>query len=159
MSPELTLAASLIGRPWRAGACGPAAFNCWGLVRYWMRQAHGIDMSDIATAVDTHRTAAHAAGQLAADADADQLRPILSAARSGGWRPAADQAPAAGDIALLRHGLSGLRHVGVLLEANGGLCMLHCEGTPTDPTPGVVCEPMADVLRRYHGLELWRRAP
>lgn len=152
-SATLSLAASLIGRPWRERACGPDAFDCWGLVRYFLAVAHGIDVGPIAGEVDTARAATEAA-----EATPEQVRAILAAAGAGGWRRADAAAPQPVDVALLRHGVTGLRHVGVLLQANGALQLLHCEGGRQDPTPGVVCEPLADALRRYHGLELWRLA-
>lgn len=156
---QIALAASLIGRPWAPGACGPASFNCWGLVRYWQAQAEGVDMGDVAIAVDTLRRNQHAAGALAAEASADQMAAIIAAARDGGWRPReAGAAARAGDILMLRHGETGLRHVGVVLLVDGVLHLLHCEGSPTQPWPGVICEPLCHALERYTRPEPWRRA-
>lgn len=138
----LALAASLVGLPWQAGAAGPQAFNCWGLVRHWCRLVLAVQMPDVPTATPD-----------------DARAHIAAAAQAGGWRPLADgTAPAQHDIALLRNPLNGQRHVGVLLQANGALNLLHCEGSEANPWPGVVCEPLAQALCRYHGLQLWRRA-
>lgn len=156
---HLALAASLVGRPYEPGALGPDAFYCWGLTRYWVREAHGVCMGDVAIAVDALRSRSQAAGRLAADEDASQIAAILAAARAGGWRPApVGEPPGDGCILLLRHGETGRRHVGNVLLSQGVLHLLHCEGSPTDPTPGVLAEPLTDVLHRYHRPEPWRRA-
>lgn len=148
---QLALASCLVGRPWAANACGPSAFNCWGLVRYWMAEAEGIQMGDVAVAVDEALAAAQpSAGQVAA---------IAAAARAGGWRPRSPGASAqAGDILLLDHAETGLRHVGVVLWMDGLLHLLHCEGSPTQPAPGVVMELLAQALERYTRPEPWGRA-
>lgn len=131
------LAASLIGLPWREGASGPDAFNCWGLVKHWVVRVHGMDLGlvDIAAQASQHRA--------------------MAAAVRTGWQQVHD-APQEHDIALLRNPGNGGRHVGVLLHANHRLGLLHCEGCATNPNPGVLWEPMGDVLQRYTGLELWR---
>lgn len=156
---QLTLASSLVGRPWAADACGPDAFNCWGLVRYWMAEAEGIHMGNVAVAVDQVQRDQLAAGQQAAEASAGQLAAIAAAARAGGWRPReGGAAPQAGDILLASHGETGLRHVGVVLLIDGVLHLLHCEGSPTQPLPGVIVEPLGQALQRYIRPEPWRRA-
>lgn len=33
-----------IGIPWKAGATGPDAFDCWGLVRHWYATKLGVDL-------------------------------------------------------------------------------------------------------------------
>lgn len=131
------LAASLIGLPWQEGADGPDAFNCWGLVKHWVRQVHGMDL-----------------GQVEIAAAGCQHRAMAAAVRTG-WQQVND-APHEHDIALLRNPSDGGRHVGVLLHANHRLGLLHCEGAPGKPDPGVLWEPLADALQRYTGLELWR---
>jgi hypothetical protein len=47
----------LIGRPWRAGAEGPDAFDCYGLVRHVMRQ-RGVELPELAFTGDTLRDVA-----------------------------------------------------------------------------------------------------
>lgn len=152
------LAASLIGLPWQAGAQGPDAFNCWGLVVHWHRELHGICMADIAIAVEQADGQQLAAAGHAVPLDqASQVQAIAAAARAGGWRRVPRAEPLDGDVALLRNGGTGGRHVGVVLWANARMCLLHCEGTNSNPMPGVLCEPLDGALRRYTHLELWRR--
>jgi cell wall-associated NlpC family hydrolase len=131
------LAASLIGLPWAVGAEGPDAFNCWGLVKFWCARVHGVDL-----------------GRVEVAAHENQARAIAAAVRSG-WShvkgPAQEH-----DIALLCNPVDGGRHVGVVLHANHKLGLLHCEGSATHPTPGVVWEPLGDALQRYYGMQLWR---
>lgn len=33
-----------LGKPWEAGATGPDAFDCWGLVRHWYSTKLGVDL-------------------------------------------------------------------------------------------------------------------
>jgi cell wall-associated NlpC family hydrolase len=139
MTPAYILAASLIGKPWKAAANGPDAFNCWGLVRYWFKHLHGLDMHDVAVAVESEQAAA-----------------IMAAARAGGWRRV-DGKPCDGDIALMRNPETAGRHVGVILASKGVLRLLHCEGSIDSPLPGVNCPTLAEALEVYTGLELWRR--
>lgn len=49
-------AAKYIGLPWRSGASGPDAYDCWGLVRAVYRERLGIDLP--AVDVDAHRAIA-----------------------------------------------------------------------------------------------------
>lgn len=136
----LLVAASLIGKPYKTGGAGPDEFNCWGLVRYFMREVHGVDMHDIAVAVES-----------------DQMKAIFAAAAAGGWHRTRT-VPQGGDIALLRNMVDGARHVGVVLVNSGTIGLLHAEGSPdARPAVGVVWEPLLDVLRRYHDIECWRR--
>lgn len=44
-----------IGKPWRSGADGPNAYDCWGLVRAVLRDRAGIDLPAILHGVDDHR--------------------------------------------------------------------------------------------------------
>ena len=137
---QRTLAAGLIGSPWSLGADGPDAFSCWGLVRYWFRVVHGLNLPDVQIA-----------------SGADQAPAIYAAVGEGGWGRADLAEPAEHDVALLRNPGNGGRHIGVLVLNGAGLHLLHCEGSTTNPRPGVLCEPLADVLNRYHAPQLWRR--
>jgi hypothetical protein len=33
-SNDISFCLSVIGKPWVSGACGPDAFDCWGLIKY-----------------------------------------------------------------------------------------------------------------------------
>lgn len=41
---DISFCLSLIGKPWASGACGPDAFNCWGLVRHVLKARRGLDL-------------------------------------------------------------------------------------------------------------------
>ena len=139
MSAALHPAAALIGLPYRRGAHGPHDFDCWGLVRYYFETALGILMPVIAVGP--------------ADADTpDNRAAIRAASAASGWKPSGAREGREHDIVLMQS-ISGA-HVGVLVEADGRLGLLHCvEGT------GVCVQPVADLMRQgYHGLAYWRRS-
>lgn len=126
-------AAHLIGLPWAQDGQGPRAYSCWGLVRHVFAVRHGIDMPIVAVGSD------------------DNAAALAAAARVSGWRPVQGK-PQADDIVLMRGPLG--RHVGVMVEANGSLGVLHASHET-----GVVWQPLADATAGgYHDIELWRRA-
>lgn len=47
---KLHWAAPLIGKPYRLGARGPDAFDCWGLLQFCWRMRLGLDVPDIGAA-------------------------------------------------------------------------------------------------------------
>ena len=123
----------LIGAPWKQGASGPNAFDCWGLVRHVCATRHGIDL-----------------------APSTDIAAIRSAAHTNGWRPAT--APAMADDVVFMRGPAG-RHVGVMVQANGRLGVLHAAGhqTPRGPVGEVIFQPLADATAGgYHSFEFWR---
>jgi cell wall-associated NlpC family hydrolase len=85
------------GRPYRADACGPEAFDCRGLVRAVQRAVWGRDVPPLGP---------------------DALR----ACRAAGWAPTTEP-PAAGDV-LLVHAVDG-PHVGVFVRAGRRVMVLH----------------------------------
>lgn len=85
-----------IGARYLGGACGPAAYDCWGLVRAAVACRHGVDLP------------AH-------------MRP--GAARALGWRPV--HGPVADGDVLLMRAPGGQRHVGLALQAGRVLALLH----------------------------------
>jgi hypothetical protein len=40
-SDDISFCLSLIGKPWVSGACGPDAFDCWGLLRHVLNHRRG----------------------------------------------------------------------------------------------------------------------
>ncbi len=142
---HIAVAAGLIGHPWLPER------NCWWLVREWFKRLGGPELPEVDVGDDSP----------------DNVAAIVRVCSAGGLRPVRGE-PRALDIALVRNPASGRRHVGVLLVADGRLQMLHSEGgvdheatararTLKVRGPGVVIEPLAEALQRYHGLELWRR--
>jgi cell wall-associated NlpC family hydrolase len=138
-SAPLHWAAPLIGRPW-----GPDPDdNCWGLVRLYFRRRHGLELPLVAT------------GDSDEDGDA-RTASIKRAAQTSGWRPV-DPPPRADDVVLM-WGPTG-RHVGVMIEANRRLGVLHAHGCMRDgqPTGAVVFQTLRDATEGGYGrFEFWR---
>jgi len=109
--------------------------NCWWLVRHVFRTQLGIEMPHVD--VEQQDTPENVAA-------------IKRASEASGWRPAAMPLQA-WDIVLMQ-GPTG-RHVGVMVEANGRLGLLHnVEGM------GVCFHTLEEVGRLgYSRFEPWRR--
>lgn len=110
--------------------------NCWWLVREVFRRRHGLSMPE------------HAAGVPA----------LLEAARGNGWARAEGE-PRPDDVVVMA-GPTG-RHVGVLVEANGGMLLMHSNGHMTDrgPVGAVVLQSLQDAASGgYEDFELWRKS-
>jgi cell wall-associated NlpC family hydrolase len=114
----ILLPAHWIGAPYREGARGPDAYDCWGLVRAALAEA-GLVLPD-AQAVD----------RAAMDAC------IAAQARSGAWDLVTDPQP--GDLLLLGPAPRRLWHIGLQTQAG----VLH-----TTPSTGACLQPLA-ALRR-----------
>jgi len=137
-------AAPLIGKPWQLGADGPDAFDCRGLVRHVWRSQRGIDVPALMP-------------EIMHDAHA-----IIDAALAHGWRSAGrglKTRPREWDIVMM----SSLRgpHVGVMIDVDGHLQLLHCVGGPDEQ--GIDCgEVIVGGLQQaahlgFGRFELWRR--
>jgi cell wall-associated NlpC family hydrolase len=94
------VADAFVGKPWRLGATGPDAFDCWGLVVTALRDLFGQAVPDlaehltIASVVETPQIAAVALG-------------------TGRWREL--PLPQAGLVIALRDLRGAVRHVGLCL--------------------------------------------
>lgn len=97
--------AAFTGKPWAAGATGPDAFDCWGLVRHVQRERYGRDLA-----------------HLAVPSDGQQWRTVREVVQWSGWARVVD-APREGD-ALLMLDPFGDPHIGVVV-AVPGLWLLH----------------------------------
>lgn len=122
---------SLIGRAWTR------EFKCWDLVREVFSIRHGVTMPE------------EACGVLA----------LKSAAQVSGWRPAREHAMP-DDIVLMRNA-RGNRHVGVMIEANGRLLVLHNDGFTDEhgvDQGSVVATPLRVLAAEgCSNFEFWRR--
>lgn len=119
-----------LGKPWQAGADGPDAYDCWGLVRAYYRHVLGVVLPIV-------------------DVDAlsplDIRREFAAEAHRHGWHPCAP-----GDHAAVLMGKNARpSHVGVWWQGS----VLHCvEGA------GVVYQrPLALRLAGWHVLGAYRR--
>lgn len=134
-------AAALIGKPWRSGACGPDAFDCWNLVRFVYRTRLGIDLPEVRAGDDDHAALIFAAVEVTG------CRPSLT--------PLEEM-----DIVMMRN-KRGSRHCGVAVRANGRIGLLHADGHESEsgPVGSVVWQSLADATSGgYHDHECWRRS-
>ena len=124
-------AMAYIGKPWCAGAAGPDAYSCWGLVRAVMRERYGVELP-------------------ASQVDENDLRACIEAIRGSSeaalWEPVpVGEPPHDGDGVELSHSTRP-HHVGVWIDAEPEPGVLHSlEGS------GVVFTTLS-ALRRNH----WR---
>ena len=133
-------AASLIGEAWTP------VHNCWWLVEHYFRERHGVAMPRVEVG--------SLSGQVL-----DNVGSIKQAAQASGWRPVAAK-PRADDVLLMR-GPMQRRHVGVMVEADGRLGLLHSDGCMTahGPRGGVVWQTLAEATADGYGtFEVWRHA-
>ena len=99
-------AESYIGKPWVSAAAGPAAFDCYGLVRWLYQQRLGVCLPVV-------------------DVSAGRPLSVTRAMRHydyGAWRDVVE--PAELDVVQMSHGRHP-SHVGVWIDIDGGK-VLHC---------------------------------
>ena len=139
MSARMHWAAPLIGLPYRRGAAGPEAFDCWGLVRHVFAARWGIAMPHVQV------------GQLADDST-ENVAAIKRAAQVSGWAPVADLSACDGDIVLMEAAEG--RHVGVMIEGDYDLRLLHAI-----ERAGVCTQTIEEAAAwGYQRFAFWRRA-
>ena len=122
-----------IGRPWRADACGPEAYDCKGLVVAVQRALWGRDVPPLTLQAvrDCHRA---------------------------GWAPT-DAAPQAGDVLLVR-AIDG-PHVGVFVTVRRRLQVLHARSQIRSGVQvgRVSLHALPDLLAAgYTRAQVWRHA-
>jgi hypothetical protein len=90
--------------------------------------------------------------------DDGAIRAVVSAAHSHGWRRA-DDPLREWDVLRMRGIVSGRRHVGLGVRANGKIMVLHADGEQTDKgcTGTVRIETMDEIRGFYKEIELWRK--
>lgn len=114
-----------LGKPWQAGARGPAAFDCWGLLCDIYRYRYSIELPEYQ--IDPKNIGA-VAGAFAGGIEV------------GDW--AEISAPVDGcAVALSRN--KRIHHVGIWLDIDRGLVMHAYEGN------GVIAQSVSDLRRDY----------
>jgi cell wall-associated NlpC family hydrolase len=134
--------APLVGLPWKPGAEGPDAFDCWGLVKHV--QAHVFGRAMPALAVNVR------------EAPKEQWAAIRTLVQRSAWQRVAYWR--AGDVLLMLNAL-GLPHVGVVIEGDRLLHAQGGEGEDGKPFGSVSADPIGSLGRLGYGhLEAWRHA-
>lgn len=128
-------ATEFIGKPWRSGADGPDAYDCWGLVRAVMQQRAAVDLPiiDVADAADAQEV----------------LRAFKTTAHYAPWRRV-ETTPQELDVALMTQ-RKHPAHVGIWLEADRGR-MLH-----STSSTGVVALDLVTLKREGYKVLGWYR--
>ena len=121
----------LIGKPYKLGAAGPDEFDCIGLVRYYFKERHGLDLPDY-----------HLASQAS----------LLAFTRATRWVHQ-DGTPQDEDVLLMEN--HDGRHVGVVVSTSEGLGLLHAVGGDYD-SGSVLWQPL-DSLYGYRNQQVWRK--
>jgi hypothetical protein len=135
-------AAALVGLPYRDGATGPDAYDCWGLARHVLTTAARLPMPE----------AQHAAAVIASPAD------TLAAARDHGWRRIAPPLhrpalPQVWDVWLITW-QDGSTHIGVVVQGRAALRLLHADGR--EGRGSVRADDLQAVARETRRIEVWR---
>lgn len=124
--------ARYIGRPWRAYASGPDAYDCWGLVQQVLSEMHGCEVPRFETVPVDDKRAFHDA--------------FIKEAASGRWVRVPD--PQDGCVVMMARGRI-FHHVGIFTRLNGGR-ILHCaEGR------GVCTESELQLRPAVNHFEYW----
>lgn len=121
----------VVCKPYLAGASGPDKFDCVGLVHWYFKHQLGRELSLYTLEVS----------------DGQSLRAFV---RSTGFRPVNGR-PRHGDL-MTMESWEG-RHVGIVVESNEGLGLLHAVGRQDKGM--VVWQPL-DTLVTFKRKRLWR---
>ncbi len=96
--------------PYETAASGPSSFDCWGLVKSYFEVVRGIELRAGEINLGCHKSCAKA---------------VKAQAESPRWHEVKE--PLEGDVVAMGKGRY-LHHVGVWLNADGGLCIHAQEG-------------------------------
>lgn len=132
-------AMNYIGKRWEKGATGPETFDCRGMTYDVQLRVYG----RVVPSFDIPVT------------DTPEFRRALNElCRRSNWHRQPDGCQEAdGDIVVI--GTPDGPHVGVAVEADGDVGLLHCVGTVEDPED-VRFTPMDDIRFMYGPYEVWR---
>ena len=122
---------SVIGKPYLAGASGPEAYDCLGLVRAYFRDVHGKDLPDYHLSDSTEEG-------------------LANFVKATSWRTVSG-APATGDVMTMESHEG--KHVGIVVRSSEGLGLLHAIGRLDR---GIVCWQPLDTLITFRRKQLWR---
>lgn len=126
--PMIALVNETIGSPWKLGARGPKAFDCWGLVCFAYLRRFGVALPG------------HGAAMSSAFAYANAFRTGVRELGSSLFRELGDEEVLADFDIILFGPTWGFLHCGLAVDHEHETSVLHCrEGQ------GTVCEPVAGI--------------
>jgi cell wall-associated NlpC family hydrolase len=125
MTDRLAFLEALIGRPYRIGATGPDAFDCYGLARHLQHNLFSYDLPELGAVYVTTRSQAEA---------------MLSHPETKNWREIPDYEARDGDIVLMGNTLKRNFHLGTFVVPVTAGVVLHVDnvsGVLADDLPSL----------------------
>lgn len=136
---RLSYITGVIGRPYRIGARGPDAFDCYGLVRFVLGELQGLGLpDDLGRPIVTTR---------------DQAEAMLSHPERENWMEIPAHEAQDLDLILMGNVLGRDFHLGLFMQAGSNVGVLH-----VDQTRGVVFDDMPSLKASgFNYLRAFRR--
>lgn len=142
MSPEHeALVESLVGKPYREGADGPDAFDCYGLVRFAMGATGLIALPEI-NRPQGERPCGEAIG-----------RALAGHPELGAWRKVGE--PEDWDVAVMANVQERRRHIGLCVRLKATLWVIHAQDAPVNR---VILDDLPSLqIKGFNHVEFYRR--
>lgn len=138
-SERLAFLESLIGRPYRIGATGPDAFDCYGLVRHVQAELYAVPMPELPFVAATTR---------------QQAEVMLGHAERKNWREIQEYEASDGDLVLMGNVAKRDFHLGTFVVPEIAGIVLH-----VDHGAGVVADDLPSLRSvGFNYLRLFKRA-
>ncbi|QIJ76188.1 peptidoglycan endopeptidase [Methylobacterium sp. NI91] len=139
MISRTTFLSDLIGRPYRIGATGPDAFDCYGLARHVQAALYAVPMPELPFVAATTRQQAEA---------------MLNHAERQNWREIPEHEARDGDLVLMGNVAGRDFHLGTYVVPSTAGVVLHI-----NERAGVVADDLP-ALRAigFHYLRMFRRS-
>ena len=135
---RITFLSDLIGRPYRIGATGPDAFDCYGLARHVQEAFYEVPMPELPFVAATTRQQAEA---------------MLSHAERQNWREIAEHEAQDGDLVLMGNVAKRDFHLGTYVVPGTAGVVLHI-----DEKNGVVADDLPSLRSiGFRYLRIFRR--
>ncbi|WP_018261880.1 NlpC/P60 family protein [Methylobacterium sp. WSM2598] len=125
MHDRLALLDALIGRPYRVGATGPDAFDCYGLARHVQATVYGTEMPALAYTAATTR---------------EQAEAMLAHPERARWTEVSDAQARDGDLVLMGNVIRRDFHLGTFVVPVTAGVILHVDqgrGVVADDLPAL----------------------
>lgn len=139
MTDRLTFLEGLIGRPYRIGATGPDAFDCYGLARHIQAELYAVAMPALPFVAATTRAQAEA---------------MLGHAERENWREISEIEARDGDLVLMGNVIRRDFHLGTFVVPETAGMVLH-----VDRLAGVIADDLPSLRSiGFNYLRCFRRA-